>query len=145
LGLVIRQHLLPHKKDSRSAILLALLVISHWLLDVVTHRPDLPLSFSEKTKLGLELWNYKTATIIIEVLLFSIGVWLYITATEAKKKKGIYALWGLVLFFVVIYFMNAFGDPPPDAKIIGYVGLAQWLFILWGYWVDRHITAPTID
>jgi hypothetical protein len=39
--------------------------------------------------------------------------------------------------------MNAFGDPPPDAKVIGYVGLAQWLFILWGYWVDRHITART--
>jgi membrane-bound metal-dependent hydrolase YbcI (DUF457 family) len=129
------------KKDGKSAMLLALLVISHWLLDLVTHRPDLPLSFSEETKLGFGLWNYKTATIIIEVLLFSVGVWLYTTTTEAKNKKGIYALWGLVLFFVVIYFVNAFGEPPPDAKAIGYVGLAQWLFILWGYWVDRNRTA----
>jgi hypothetical protein len=53
------------KKIAEAPILLALLVISHWLLDVVTHRPDLPLSFSEETKLGLGLWNYKTATIII--------------------------------------------------------------------------------
>jgi membrane-bound metal-dependent hydrolase YbcI (DUF457 family) len=126
------------RKDTRSAVLLASLVISHWLLDLITHRPDLPLSFSEETKVGLGLWNNKAATITIEVLLFSVGVWLYSTATEAKNRKGTYALWGLVLFFVAIYFMNAFGDPPPDATAIGYVGLAQWLFILWGYWVDRN-------
>jgi hypothetical protein len=128
------------KKNAKAALLLGALVLSHWLLDLVVHRPDLPLSFNEDTKVGLGLWNYKLATILIEVVLFSVGVFLYAQSTRAKNKKGSYAFWSLVLFFVLIYFMNAFGDPPPDASSIGYVGLAQWLFIIWGYWVDRNRT-----
>jgi membrane-bound metal-dependent hydrolase YbcI (DUF457 family) len=126
------------KKDRKSAILLALLVISHWLLDLVVHRPDLPLSFEEETKVGLGLWNYKAATIAVELLIFSAGVALYNSITKATNKTGEYALWALVLFFLIIYFMSAFGDPPPNAAAIGYVGMAQWLFVLWGYWVDRN-------
>jgi hypothetical protein len=126
------------KKDARSAVVLSLLVISHWLLDLVVHRPDLPLTLVGETKVGLGLWNNRTATMLLELSIFFIGVALYTAATKAKNKTGKYALLSLVLFFVLIYFMNAFGDPPPGAKPIAYVGLAQWLFILWGYWVDKN-------
>jgi hypothetical protein len=128
------------KKDRKSAWLLALLVVSHWLLDLIVHRPDLPVSFTEETKVGLGMWNNKWLTIAVEGILFSIGVWLYATTTRAKNKTGVYAFWSLVLFFIIIYLMSAFGDPPPDVKAIGYVGMAQWLFILWGFWVDRNRT-----
>ncbi|RYZ26525.1 MAG: hypothetical protein EOO10_15310 [Chitinophagaceae bacterium] len=126
------------KKDRKRAFLLALLVVSHWLLDLVVHRPDLPLSLSEETKLGFGLWNSKVLTIVVEMLIFSGGVMLYSTNTKAKNKTGTYSLWGLVVFFLLIYGMNLFGDPPPNTEAIGYVGLAQWLFILWGYWIDAN-------
>lgn len=77
---------------------------------------------------------------IVEAIIFFIGVGMYASMTKAENRTGKYALWSLVIIFLVIYFMNAFGDPPPDEKTLAYVGLAQWLFILWGYWVDRNRT-----
>ncbi|HEY0679840.1 MAG TPA: hypothetical protein VGD17_16265 [Chitinophagaceae bacterium] len=126
------------RKDLKSAVLLGALVLSHWFLDLIAHRPDLPITFSEQTKVGLGLWNYKTATLIIELLVFAAGILIYTSVTKAKNNTGRYALWGLVAFFVIIYFMNAYSDPPPDVKAIGYVGLAQWLFVFWGYWIDKN-------
>jgi hypothetical protein len=126
------------RKNSKGALLLAALVISHWLLDLVTHRPDLPLSFSEETKVGLGLWNQKALSLAVEVLLFAAGVYLYWTATRPRNKWGNIALWSFVVFMLVIYLMNAVGDPPPSGEAIAFVGLAQWLFIGWGYWIDHH-------
>lgn len=128
------------KRDKKTALVMGFLVVSHWLLDLVVHRPDLPLSFSENTKLGMGLWNYKFITILLELLIYSLGVFLYYQNTTAKNNTGKYAFWSLVVFLLVVYFMNIAGDPPPDAKTIGYVGLAQWLFIAWGYWVDYNRT-----
>lgn len=129
------------KKNARGALLLAALVLSHWVLDLVTHRPDLPLSLSDGTKVGLGLWNYKAWSLVVEALLFAGGVYLYATATAPRNRWGSWALWSFVVFIGVIYGLNAVGDPPPSAKAIGYVGLAQWLFIGWGYWIDRHRTS----
>jgi membrane-bound metal-dependent hydrolase YbcI (DUF457 family) len=131
------------KKDRRSATLLALMVISHWFLDLVVHRPDLPLSLEEETKVGLGLWNSKAATIAVELLIFSVGIALYKGISRATNKTGEYALWALVIFFLMIYFLSAFGDPPPNATVIGYLGMAQWLFVLWAYWVDRNRIVET--
>ncbi len=126
------------KRFGSAALLLGLLVISHWLLDFITHRPDLPLGLNEETKVGLGLWNQKELTIAIEFLLFGLSAYLYASSTKAVNKTGQYAWWGLLLFLAIIYVLNTFGDPPPDATAIGYVGLAQWLFIAWGYWIDHN-------
>jgi len=126
------------KKDRGSALLLAALVISHWLLDLLTHRPDLPLSFSEQHKMGFGLWNSKMGTIIIEMLIFSLGCFLYINSTTAKNKAGNIALWSFIVFMIVMYLMNAFGPPPESASAIPYIGLAQWILIAWGYWIDAN-------
>ena len=128
-------------KNKSSAILLGALVISHWFLDLLTHRPDLPLGLAEQTKVGLGLWNNKIATIAVEVILFAAGTYLYITSTKAKNKLGTWSLIILLIFLIAIYFMNVFGDPPPNAEAIGYVGLLQWIFIAWGYWVDGNRTS----
>lgn len=128
------------KKNRKGALLLAGLVISHWVLDLVTHRPDLPLSFSESTKVGLGLWHQKTVSLIVEALLFAGGVYLYGSSTRPRNKWGRIALWSFVAFIAIIYAMNAVGDPPPSVEAIAYVGLTQWLFIAWGYWIDHHRT-----
>jgi hypothetical protein len=127
------------RRDIKSALWLGLLVSSHWILDLITHRPDLPLTFArESIKVGMGLWQSLPATIIFEGLIFSAGIFLYLQVTRTKDKTGTYAFWALVAFLIIIYLNNLFGPPPPAAEPIGYVGLAQWLLIIWAYWIDRH-------
>ena len=37
-----------------------------------------------------------------------------------------------------MYVANLIGPPPPSIEAIGIVGNAQWLIILWGYWIDKN-------
>jgi membrane-bound metal-dependent hydrolase YbcI (DUF457 family) len=126
------------KKDKKAALWLGILVLSHWILDLLTHRPDLPLLPGSDLKVGLGLWNSLFATILVEGGLFAFGVYYYLKITRAKNKTGVWALWSLVAFLLVIYTSNLFGPPPPEAGPIAYLGFAQWLLIAWGYWIDKN-------
>ena len=126
------------KKNLKSAILLGVLVVSHWVLDLIVHIPDLPLYPGSALKVGFGLWNSIAATVIVEGLIFLGGVYLYFKSTKAENKKGTFALWSLVIFLILVYVMNIIGPPPDSAQAIGYVGLSQWLIIAWGYWIDRN-------
>ena len=126
------------KKNFKSALVLGALVISHWVLDLIVHIPDLPIFPGGSIKVGFGLWNSVTATIIIEGLIFLVGIYLYFKSTKAENKKGKFALWSLVIFLILVYVMNIIGPPPNSAEAIGYVGLSQWLIIAWGYWADRN-------
>jgi len=121
----------------RAALVVGGLVLSHWVLDFVTHRPDLPLA-PGATKVGLGLWNSVPATMIVEGALFAGGVWLYATGTRALNRKGAIALWALVAFLVLVYLGNVFGSPPPSAQAIGVVGLSMLLFLPWAAFIDRN-------
>jgi membrane-bound metal-dependent hydrolase YbcI (DUF457 family) len=126
------------KKDVKGGLIIAICVASHWVLDFLTHRPDLPLTLDETTKVGLGLWNYKILTVIIETLMFVGGVYLYTKTTQAKDKTGTYAFWSLIGFLLIIHVSNIFGPPPPNVEAIAWAGHLQWLFVLWAYWVDGH-------
>jgi hypothetical protein len=126
------------RREPRGAWVLAACVASHWLLDLIAHRPDLPLAFGEGPRFGFGLWNSVAGTVVVEVLLFAAGLWFYLRHTKATKPMGVYTLWGLVTFLLVIYGANLFGPPPPDVQSIAIAGHAQWLLVLWGYWVDRN-------
>src|SRR5215475_14568193 len=67
--------------DRRALPIAAVLSISHWVLDWITHRPDMPL-YPGSIKLGLGLWNSVAATIAVEVPMFAVGVWMYVRATR---------------------------------------------------------------
>lgn len=128
------------RKDKRGSILLGALVVSHWFLDFITHRPDLPL-YPGGSKVGLGLWNSLIGTILLEGFLFAAGIYLFLKVTKAKNKTGVYAFWSLIVFLVITHLNNLFGPPPPDSSTaIGFVGLAQWLLVAWGYWIDRNRT-----
>ncbi len=128
------------KRNAKGALILGGLVLSHWILDWITHRPDLPLIPGSDVKAGLGLWNSIIATVIIEGSIFIGGVWLYSKAKRATGKKGAIEFWGLVLFLILFYVMNLFGPPPPSEEPIAYIGLAQWIFVIWAYWIDRNRT-----
>ena len=125
------------KKDKKSSLLLSGLVMSHWILDLLTHRPDLPLLPWNDFKVGFGLWNSVLFTVLIEGLIFCVGAYLYLSVTKPKSKSGSISFWSLIVFLIVIYISNMFSAPPPSAKAIGVVGLSQWLLIAWGYWIDR--------
>ncbi len=125
--------------ERRGALVLAVLVVSHWLLDFITHRPDLPLMPGESIKLGLGLWNSLAGTLVIELGLFVLGVFFYARATKARDGIGRWGLIGVIVFLLLIYASVIFGPPPPtDTTAIVIADVAQILFLLLLGWVDRH-------
>ena len=129
---------LLRRSSTRAAIVIVLVVLSHWLLDYLTHRQDMPISFNEKIRVGLGLWNFPIPGIALELLLFGIGIWLYVRHTRARDKIGQYGLWGVVIFLLVIYFANIFGPPPPSMAAVAWTAQALWLLVALGFWIDRH-------
>jgi hypothetical protein len=126
------------QKYRRGGWVVAIAVVSHWVLDVLSHRPDMPLAPGLSTYVGFGLWYSVPATIAVETVLFAAGVYLYTRATIAKDKTGRYAFWSLVAFLAVIYALNLASPPPPSDRAVAWGALLAWLFVPWGYWIDRH-------
>jgi hypothetical protein len=125
-------------KYRRGAIVVALGVLSHWILDLIVHRPDLQLYPGSPEKFGLGMWNSFAATMIVEAIMFVAGVWLYTNMTRANDAIGRYALLSFVAFLAIIYIANAFGSPPPSPTAVAVVTLFVWLFPIWAGWADSH-------
>ena len=121
-----------------AGVTLALLVVSHWALDYLTHRADMPLTLSGPGRFGLGLWNSIPGTLAVELAIFAIGVALYLRETTARDRIGSIGLWALVGFLLAVYVANVFGPPPPGAIAVAWSAEAMWLLVIWGYWVDKH-------
>jgi hypothetical protein len=93
--------LAPPRGLVKPALLVSLAILSHWLLDIPVHRPDLPL-YDDMDKIGLGLWNYPVWAFVLEIGLFCVCVLLYLRATRASSKGGKYAMvvFGLVLMII---------------------------------------------
>lgn len=121
-----------------AAVLLAALVLSHWVLDFVTHRPDMPLTLTGPARVGLGLWHSRLGTLLVELSMFAAGVWLYVRSTRPLDRTGRLALAGLIGFLLLISLANLFSPPPPSSAAVVWTAQALWLVVAWGYWVDRH-------
>jgi hypothetical protein len=135
VGVVYR---LATRSRTIAGVTLGLLVVSHWLLDVIAHRPDMPLTLGGPTRLGLGLWNSMAGTLALELLIFVIGIVIYLRKTAARDRIGSVALWSLILFLLVVYLASTLGPAPPSASAVAWSAEAMWLLVVWGYWVDRH-------
>src|SRR5881397_3229182 len=113
-------------------------VTSHWILDFVTHRPDLPLAPGSSIKVGLGLWNSRLGTLAVEGAMYVAAVTLYLVTTRARNRIGRFALWGFVAILAALYVADANSPPPPSVKAIAITGLIGWLFVPWAYWIDRN-------
>ena len=121
----------------RNALIVAACVPSHWLLDYVSHRPDMPL-YPGSARYGLGLWNSLSATLAVELCLYVIGIALYFEATSPRDSLGSYVTWSLLLLLVVLYVASVFGPPTPNVKVLALSALAIWLTVPWAAWGDRH-------
>jgi membrane-bound metal-dependent hydrolase YbcI (DUF457 family) len=132
--LIVRQH-------RRAALIVAAVVLSHWFLDLVVHRPDLPLTPGGEVLWGLGLWNSIPATLALEGALFFAALFFYVKRTRALDRAGAWGLGGLVVLLIAAYLGAAFGPPPPSVAAIAWAGLiGGGITVLLGYWVDRHRT-----
>lgn len=113
-------------------------VVSHWVLDWVTHRPDMPI-YPGGPRYGLGLWNSIAGTMVVELLMFAVGVWIYAQATSAQDRVGRYAFIGYVVLLLVIYIANSFGPAPDGVTEVAWAALAlPVVFLPWAWWFDRH-------
>ena len=122
----------------RGAVVVAVGVFSHFVLDFVAHRPDLPLYPGSPTSVGLGLWNSREGTMAVEATLYLVGLAIYARSTRAVNWRGTFGLWSLAIMLVVFYVATAFGPPPPSVDVIKYGGLTGWLFVPWAWWIDRN-------
>jgi hypothetical protein len=113
--------------DRRAAALLAAVVISHWVLDVLSHRP------AGSAVHGL------VPMMIIEGTIWACAVALYVSDSRSVNSAGRYVFWGGVAALTYVWHDNAFGlprgNPPQDAPIEGLLLLL--LAVAWAYWMNR--------
>ncbi len=135
---------LIRKRYLKGAFVIWACVMSHWILDAISHRPDMPLYPAGRVFVGLGLWNSLPATLLVEGAMFVAGVAIYLRSTRAKDKTGVIAFRALIIVFVIFYLANVLGPPPPSLKALEIGALCAWLFVPWFYWIDRHRPAISI-
>lgn len=114
------------------------LVVSHWFLDAIVHRPDMPL-YPRGEGYGLGLWNSPVATVAIEAVLFGAGLLLYVRTTRPRDKVGQWGFVGLLTVILAAYLANLQGTAPPSVVALEWAALSSMLLlIVWTYWVERH-------
>jgi hypothetical protein len=124
----------------RGGVVIGCAVVSHWVCDLIVHRPDLPL-YPGGPKVGFGLWNSVVGTMAVELVLFIWGIYSYFAVTRREAQAG---TWGFVAFSVVLgllYLANAFGPPPPSVTALENVAILAWIFPVFAGWFDsRRIT-----
>jgi hypothetical protein len=114
-----------------SAVVLGSAVFSHWLLDLLVHRPDLPL-YDDTAKVGLGLWNFPALAFVLEGALLFGGIALCIRSGAVRPASV--TIFGGVMLGIQAYLF--FGPPPVSAHaaaataLIAYVGFAALIHVI---------------
>lgn len=123
--------------SSRVGWLLGGLVLSHWWLDLVTHRPDLPL-WPGGPVYGLGLWNSLAGTIALEGALIALGALLYLQATVAVDWAGSLGMYAMLAVSTTLWVVQPWMPDPPNATAVAFGALILWVLPVWSRWADRH-------
>ena len=126
-------------KQKSVALVMALAVFSHWILDLVVHTPDLPLWSDSSPKLGFGLWHNAIAVYTLEAILLLAATWIYLKSTTANSKTGQYGMGVFVVFLLLVNLMNVFGPLMDDSKLNIAVSalVSYFLFAAIAFWLDR--------
>jgi hypothetical protein len=123
------------RRNARGALILLAAVVSHWVLDVISHRPDMRLAPGVPGAFGLGLWNSIPATLIVEGGLWLFAIVLYVRATGAKKRTGLYAFWVGIVILTLAWLANI--SAPPSSGGSGLTSLVFFICTIgWAYWMN---------
>lgn len=136
-GIVLGGGYYAWTRRGRDAAIVAGLVPSHWVLDLVVHRPDLPVWPGGPT-VGFGVWNSVPGTLIVEFGLLALGVGLYLSASVGRDRIGTWGAAALIGLLVVGYLGASFGPTPPDVTTVAVSALALVLVVPIAHWVDAH-------
>lgn len=137
-GILIGGLYFAFKKYGRGAWVMALLVLSHWFLDLPMHQKDLPLwPGASSPKYGWGFWYLAVLTYIIEFTIFLAGVSAYTRATRPLDRIGRFGWW-IYVAVLIILFVASNGSPPPSERALAWTALGIWLFVPWAWWIDKH-------
>jgi hypothetical protein len=129
----------------RGAWMLFAAVLSHWVLDVLAHRPDMPLAPGLEERIGLGLWTSVPATIVVEGGLWIAAIVLYARGTRPRSLTGAIAFWIGIALLTLLWLGNISGPPPQDPRTAPVASLALFgLSIAWAYWMNR-LRTPSIQ
>lgn len=119
-------------------LLLFVLVVSHWVLDVASHAPDMPLWPGPSPRLGLGLWYSIPATLIVEGTLWIVGIWLFLRTRGRWTTGAKIWFWSLVIVSTAMWASGPWGPLPPSEKALGVFSLIGWLLVPWAAMADRQ-------
>ena len=135
LGLVF----LAYSRNPKRSLIVGGVVFSHWILDLIVHRPDLPLALNDGPYFGFGVWNSVPLTLGLELGLMLVGLTVYERTTARKDRLGKYLPLGLTALLVLVYLATTLGPPAPDVQTIALSGFFFIsLTVALGYWTDRH-------
>jgi hypothetical protein len=113
-----------------ATILMTPLVVSHWVLDAIAHRADLPLLPLGGPHVGLGLWESLPLTLVVEGSLFGGAIWFF-----ARGRRLGAAFWSLAAVLAVVYLASVFGPPPPSPRAIAF-SMLSFVPLLW-FWGNK--------
>jgi hypothetical protein len=126
------------RRDARGAWVIAAAVLSHWVLDVATHRPDMQLAPGIETRLGLGLWNSPLATLIVEGALWLAAIVVYVRGTQPSGQAGRYGFWPVIVILTFLWLTSLRGDPPPSLSALAVINTIFFVVVLaWAAWMNR--------
>jgi hypothetical protein len=118
-------------------------VFSHWLLDLLVHRPDLPV-YGNSMKVGLGLWQFPMISFALEVAIVVSCLWLYLRGTVPRNAVGRYGPGVFVLLMLMAQLVTMLGPPPPSTSAMASSALAAYLlFAFIAGWLDRQRSPRT--
>lgn len=128
-------------RDARAAAAVGVAVLSHWVLDVVVHRPDMTLLGAEP-RLGLRLWDAPVLALGLEVALFAGAIAWCVKARGWTASAKTFAVVAVVLSLVQVG--STLGPPPPSIEAIAVLGLVTFLGLpALARWLERRAVAAT--
>jgi hypothetical protein len=126
------------RRYSRGAWVIFAVVLSHWVLDWLSHRPDMALAPGFHRYFGLGLYNSPLGLLIVEGAIWIAGIITYLRTTRSKGVAGNLVLGLGIVIFTALWLLSFNGAPPPSIHVLIVVDLFLFpLVIGWMYLVDH--------
>lgn len=125
------------RRASYAALLVGAAVFSHWVLDLIVHRPDLPL-YDDTYKMGLGVWNYPALAFALEAIFLFGGMFLYLRSTNAVSKLGKYGMPAFGIVLLAVQAVVFFGSPPSSPSAAALTAILSYVvFAAVAYWLEK--------